>query len=100
MYTEYFRAVIFSVAVAAVIAPTPQTGYAQKNAENGEHVLMGQEAAGDWTTDEPGVRRRITAADMPKPYLSESVRNGPKLVKRPDGALPLVPKGFKVEEFL
>ncbi len=62
-------------------------------------VLTGQGAMGDWSTDAPGVRRRITAADLPKPFESPSVQNGPKLVKRPDGAMPIVPKGFKVEEF-
>ena len=62
-------------------------------------VMTGQGAMGDWTTDAPGVRRRITAADLPKPFESPSVNNGPKLVKRPDGAMPVVPAGFKVEEF-
>ena len=61
--------------------------------------MTGQGAMGDWTTDAPGVRRRITAADLPKPFESPSVNNGPKLVKRPDGAMPVVPAGFKVEEF-
>ena len=62
-------------------------------------VLTGQGASGDWSTDAPGVRRRITTADLPKPYLTESVQNGPKLIPRPAGALPQVPAGFKVEEF-
>lgn len=62
-------------------------------------VLIGQGAAGDWSTDAPGVRRRITPADLPKPYVTESVQNGPKLIPRPAGALPQVPTGFKVEEF-
>jgi len=64
-----------------------------------DKVLSGQGAMGDWTTDAPGVRRRITTADLPKPFESESVRNGPKLAKRPEGAMPKVPAGFKVEEF-
>ena len=68
-------------------------------AEKPRGVLTGQGAAGDWTTDAPGVRRRITTADMPKPYQTGSARNGPRLVKRPEGALPAVPPGFKVEEF-
>jgi glucose/arabinose dehydrogenase len=67
--------------------------------EAGE-TLTGQGALGDWTTDTPGVRRRITVADLPKPYASRSVANGPRLVKRPSGAWPQVPAGFKVEEFL
>jgi glucose/arabinose dehydrogenase len=63
-------------------------------------VLTGQGALGDWTTDRPGVRRRITVADLPKPFATNSVDNGPKLVKRPADAWPQVPAGFKVEEFL
>lgn len=54
---------------------------------------------GDWTTDAPGVRRRITTADLPKPFESRSVFNGPRVAKRPEGAMPKVPAGFKVEEF-
>ena len=63
-------------------------------------VLTGQGAFGDWTTDAPGVRRRITTADLPKPYETRSVTNGPRLTQRPPKAWPQVPKGFKVEEFL
>ncbi len=63
-------------------------------------VLTGQGALGDWTTDRPGVRRRVTIADLPKPFATDSVVNGPKLVKRPADAWPHVPEGFKVEEFL
>src|SRR5918992_1189026 len=45
------------------------------------------------------VRRRITVADLPKPYATESVDNGPRLVPRPADAWPKAPAGFKVEEF-
>ena len=62
-------------------------------------LLTGQDALGDWTTDAPGVRRKITRADLPKPYDTPSVDNGPKLVRRPDGALPKVPAGFSVAPF-
>lgn len=64
------------------------------------HTLRGQGALGDWSTDAPGVRRRITLADLPKPFATNSVDNGPQLVKRPPNAWPQVPAGFKVEEFL
>jgi glucose/arabinose dehydrogenase len=63
-------------------------------------VLLGQGASGDWNRDAPGVRRRITTADMPKPYATRSVDNGQSVVKRPANAMPQVPAGFKVEEFL
>ena len=62
-------------------------------------MLKGKAALGDWTTDAPGVRRLITTADMPEPFATRSVDNGPRRVPRPDGAWPQVPAGFKVEEF-
>src|SRR5207302_358561 len=64
-----------------------------------QRVLTGQGALGDWTTDAPGVRRRITVADLPKPFATEAAQNDARIVKRPDGAWPRVPSGFQVEEF-
>ena len=63
-------------------------------------LLTGDAALGDWTTDAPGVRRKITAADLPAPFATKSVDNGANVVARPDGASPRVPDGFKVTEFL
>lgn len=63
-------------------------------------VLTGKAALGDWRTDAPGVRRRITIADMAKPFDTPSVDNGPHHVGRPANAWPKVPAGFKVEEFV
>jgi glucose/arabinose dehydrogenase len=62
-------------------------------------VLTGKDALGDWTTDAPGVRREITLGDLPGPYDTPSVDNGPRLVPRPEGASPKVPRGFTVAEF-
>jgi glucose/arabinose dehydrogenase len=62
-------------------------------------ALTGEKALGDWTTDAPGVRRRITVDDLPEPYDTPSVDNGPRIVPRPEGAWPRAPKGFKVTEF-
>lgn len=62
-------------------------------------VLTGQGAMGDWTTDEPGVRRKITVADLAKPFETKSVFNGPRVAPRPEGAFPKVPKGFTATEF-
>jgi glucose/arabinose dehydrogenase len=85
--------------VPAVLSVVVQASYSQTNGGSHSKVLTGQGAAGDWSTDAPGVRRRITVKDLPKPYQSDSVQNGPKLVPRPEGALLHVPTGFKVEEF-
>jgi glucose/arabinose dehydrogenase len=62
-------------------------------------TLKGQDALGDWTTDAPGVRRKITTDDLAKPYDTPSSNNYPKVVKRPEGAWPQAPVGFEVTEF-
>jgi hypothetical protein len=46
-------------------------------------VLTGAAAYGDWRTDEPGVRRKITPADMPPPYLTANANRAPTVVARP-----------------
>src|SRR5688572_27659232 len=62
-------------------------------------TLTGKAAMTDWTSDAPGVRRQLTVNDLPEPNSTESARNQPKQVKRPEGALPKVPAGFTVREF-
>jgi glucose/arabinose dehydrogenase len=64
-----------------------------------DRILTGKDALGDWTTDAPGVKRKITVADLPPPNPSESVDNPRTAVDRPAGARPLVPAGFAVNEF-
>ncbi len=59
-------------------------------------VLTGPDAFADSTSLKPGRARRITPADLPKPYATESSSVQP-LVSRPDGAMPIAPAGFKVE---
>jgi glucose/arabinose dehydrogenase len=55
--------------------------------------------SGAWTEDKPGDMHHLTVASLVAPFASESAGNGPKLAPRPDGALPAVPKGFKVGIF-
>jgi glucose/arabinose dehydrogenase len=81
------RGVANAQAVAPAVAPAERP------------VLTGAAALGDWTTDAPGVRRRITLADLPPPYDTPSVDNGPRMIPRPKDAWPQVPPGFRVQEF-
>jgi glucose/arabinose dehydrogenase len=53
----------------------------------------------DWHQDAPGVRHKVTLADLPPPYATESASNGPREVNRPAGAQLRVPSGFKIEEY-
>jgi hypothetical protein len=48
-------------------------------------TLTGKDALGDVTGDAPGVRRRITFADLVLPHDTPSATNHPKIVKRPEG---------------
>lgn len=54
---------------------------------------------GAWTEDKPGDLHHITVDQLVAPYGTDSAGNGPKVAKRPDGAMPAVPKGFKVSIF-
>ena len=65
----------------------------------GVRTLTGKDALGDWTTDAPGVRRKITVDDLATPYDTPSANNFPRVVQRPEGAWPKAPEGFEVTEF-
>jgi len=65
----------------------------------GSKVQQGQAAFSDYRSQQPGVVRKITVADLPKPYATESVDNGPRLVARPANAWPKALPGFTVTEF-
>ena len=80
------RFVLFTICASVAICATPA-------ARNG--ILQGRTAFGDYRSEHPGVVRRITIEDLPQPYASRSVDNGPHLVPRGD-AVPQAPPGFKV----
>jgi hypothetical protein len=62
-------------------------------------LRTGATAFGDFRGDGPGVRRRFTTADLPPPFSTPSVQNGPDVVSQPPGAHPYVPPGFRVDTF-
>jgi glucose/arabinose dehydrogenase/cytochrome c5 len=51
----------------------------------------------DFRYEKPGTIRKITVADLPEPYATESAGNGPQVVPRPDNAWPKALDGFKVQ---
>jgi glucose/arabinose dehydrogenase len=91
------RAVILKFgAFAALIAslafgPSPQA--------QAQDLLEGKAAYGDWRADAPGLRRRITPADLPPPFAGELAASDSKVVSRPQGAWPKAPAGFSAEIF-
>src|SRR6266478_8393201 len=52
---------------------------------------------GDWESDSPGVRRKITVQDLPPPGSNTLAINRAHVVDRPADAQPKVPPGFKIE---
>jgi glucose/arabinose dehydrogenase len=62
-----------------------------------QQTITGKAAFAGYDQQKPGVRRKITVADLPEPNPSESVDNGPTVVPRPQNAWPLAPAGFKVQ---
>jgi glucose/arabinose dehydrogenase len=63
------------------------------------NVLTGKSAFVDARNLKPGTFRKITANDLAKPFDTPSNRNT-ELARRPAGAVPAAPEGFKVELFL
>lgn len=97
------------IAIAAVVVAAAVWGYSavtaakpakpSKAAAGDVNVLRGERAFASYHNEKPGVFRQITVADLPQPYASRSVDNGPKLVRRPANAWPQAPAGFKVEQY-
>jgi glucose/arabinose dehydrogenase len=62
-------------------------------------LRTGTAAFGSYHDDGPGVRRRITMADLPPPYATPAPRNSPSVVDIPPDARPVAPPGFNVARF-
>jgi glucose/arabinose dehydrogenase len=59
------------------------------------HVLKGKAAFGDWRQDKPGIRRLITAKDLPP--IGGSIASEAVVAAMPPGAKPRIPDGFSIE---
>jgi glucose/arabinose dehydrogenase len=67
--------------------------------DSSANLLTGKAAMGDWTSDAPGVRRKITADDLPPPGSNLLAINPPHVISRPACAQLQVPPGFKIHMF-
>ncbi len=77
-----------------LLAPTV---LAQGASDSIGELLEGKAAFGDWRSDAPLVRRKIT--ELPPPFATRSAANPPRVIARPAAAAPKVPPGFQVELF-
>ena len=60
-------------------------------------VVTGAAAFHGYDSEHPGVFRKITPADLPDPYATDTTQNNPQLIPRPAGAMPVALPGFKVQ---
>src|SRR5215831_7152248 len=90
-------AVVVTAALATCALCFAPTVFAQPASDTLGELLVGKAAFGDWRTDAPLVRRKIT--DLPPPYATRSASNPPRVVPKPVSAAPRVPPGFQVELF-
>ncbi len=81
---------------ATVLIGAAGAGYDFSDVKN---VLTGQAAFTDYKTEKPGEFHKITVADLPQPFATQSAGNPPTDVARPSDAWPKVPQGFKVEQY-
>jgi glucose/arabinose dehydrogenase len=82
------------IALACALSGAPRAAWAENGA-----TLTGAAAYGDWRSDAPGVRRKLTPADLPAPLASQPAANPSHVGPRPEGVLPKAPAGFVVSLF-
>jgi glucose/arabinose dehydrogenase len=87
-----FCCAIFLLLTFRLIAPI---GAAAEDAK----LLIGKVAMGDWTSDAPGVRRKITIEDLPPPGSNVLAINPPRVVRRPANTHLRVPPAFKIDMY-
>ena len=85
-----------AIAVIAALALAAVTLIAAPTADP-PAVMTGNSAFANYSSEKPGLWRKITAADLPKPFATEAANNRAKVVPRPDKAWPQALPGFKVE---
>jgi glucose/arabinose dehydrogenase len=86
--------------IAAALALVAGTSFvAAPDKIDPARLLTGQAAFVDYKGVKAGQFRRITVADLPKPYATESARNNARIVPRPADAWPQAPAGFKVDQY-
>jgi glucose/arabinose dehydrogenase len=94
--SDYFRVALpcGTLLLAGVLSyPT------QAKLPAGTKVAQGQNAFVDYKQQSPGQVRKITLADLPKPFATESIDNGAHLITRPKDAWPKTLPGFAVTQY-
>ncbi|MGZ4789990.1 MAG: PQQ-dependent sugar dehydrogenase [Terriglobales bacterium] len=89
---SYVEAVASGKAIAGGASAPAATGGTEKVKDAAPNAPFT-----DFRYEKPGVSRKLTAKDLPKPFATQSAENGAEVVARPDNAWPVAAAGFKVE---
>ena len=94
----------FGIAAGAVAAAGFVAGFlalpSKAGLPPGAHVEQSQAAFTDYKKESPGTIRKITLADLPEPYATQSADNRPHIVPRPADAWPKALPGFTVTQYV
>src|SRR5262249_47203462 len=91
------RRFVWVSSYAAVFVTSFIFGGAVAAARETDTLLTGKAAIGDWTSDAPGVRRKIGVNDLPPPSSNVLAINRARVSDRPANVQPRVPPGFKID---
>jgi glucose/arabinose dehydrogenase len=91
-FPRFFLAVFVLLSLGACFSRLATAG-----ADAKPTVMTGKAAFSDYTMQKPGVFRKITLADLPPPFETQSATNQAHVVPRPPDAWPKTLPGFKVD---
>jgi hypothetical protein len=64
-------------------------------AQTTQNPVTGQDAFANWSQEKPGVLRKISITDLPKPDSAQSIRNQPHIVPPPGTHGLSLPPGLR-----
>ncbi len=85
--------------LAILVLPVAAFRWKIATVAGADDVQRGAAAFSDYKTEKPGTIRQITVEDLPQPFATKSVDNGPQVVPRPTNAWPQTLPGFKVAQY-
>ena len=94
MRRRTFASHLFVIALLSIAIAPCATLRAQTSAQPLK-TLTGQAAFTDWNQQQPGIRHKITLADLPEPKADEAVSNQPHVIARPANAWPIALQASK-----
>jgi glucose/arabinose dehydrogenase len=88
---------LWMTAVEFLLLATGWVALAAAGKIDEKSLVTGPAAFGNAPSLKPGTFHKITLADLPEPFATDSSRNNARMVPRPNNVWPKVPPGFQVD---